>query len=128
MKIALTNIPPEHGERVARLLVEEHVVACVNMYPIRSCYFWKGKLCFDEEITLMMKVSKEGVGRLKQRLCALHPYELPAFVVLDIDQEASLREYIDFVRSGTYQETVPTQVSKPSARGKNKPHPGLPAV
>ncbi|HEY9799450.1 MAG TPA: divalent cation tolerance protein CutA [Leptolyngbyaceae cyanobacterium] len=101
MKIALTNLPPENGERIARLLVEEHLVACVNLYPIQSVYFWQGELQWDTEITLMMKVATAGVERLKQRLLELHPYELPEFVVLDVDNAASLREYIDFVRSET---------------------------
>lgn len=123
MKIALTNLPPEHGERVARALVEEHVVACVNMYPIQSFYFWKEKLCFEKEITLMMKVAKEGVERLKQRLCELHPYELPAFVVLDIDSEGSLREYIDYVRSGTCQERkIQDEDAGIPAQGNCSPH------
>ena len=101
MKIALTNLPPKDAERIARLLVEEHVVACVNLYPIQSCYFWNQEVCFDDETTLMMKVSTEGVEHLKQRLCELHPYKLPEFVVLDIDNKASLREYVEFVRSET---------------------------
>ncbi len=102
MKIALTNLPLEDGEQIARLLVEEHFVACVNLYPIQSVYFWKGEVQFDAEVTLMMKVSTEGVERLKHRLCELHPYELPEFVVLDVDNEASLREYVDFVRAETH--------------------------
>ena len=102
MKIALTNLPPEQGEKIARLLVEEHLVACVNFYPIQSVYFWQGEVCSDTEVTLMMKVSAEGVGRLKHRLCELHPYELPEFVVLDVDNKASLHEYVEFVRAQTY--------------------------
>lgn len=102
MKIALTNLPPKDAEQIARLLVEEHLVACVNLYPIQSFYFWNEEVCADSETTLMMKVATEGVERLKQRLCALHPYELPEFVVLDVDNKASLREYIEFVRSETW--------------------------
>ncbi|WP_242063086.1 divalent-cation tolerance protein CutA [Nostoc sp. FACHB-145] len=102
MKIALTNVPPEHGERIARLLVEEHIVACVNLYPIHSIYSWKGEICSEAEMTLMMKVSAEGVERLKGRICELHPYELPEFVVLDVDSNASLQEYIDFVKAETH--------------------------
>ena len=49
----------------------------------------------------MMKVSTEGVERLKHRLCELHPYELPEFVVLEVDNQASLQEYVEFVRSQT---------------------------
>lgn len=101
MKIALTNVPPDHAQSIARTLVGEQVVACVNMYPIKSVYSWKGELAEDDEVTLMLKVSAAGVDRLRARLLELHPYELMEFVVLDIDSEASLAEYIDFVRQGT---------------------------
>ncbi|WP_242053777.1 divalent cation tolerance protein CutA [Nostoc parmelioides] len=53
MKIALTNLPPEHGERIARLLVEEHIVDCVNLYPVHSIYSWKGEVCSEAEVTLL---------------------------------------------------------------------------
>lgn len=114
MKIALTNLPSKDAEPIARLLVEEHLVACVNLYPVQSLYFWNGEICSDSETTLMMKVTTEGVERLKQRLCELHPYELPEFVVLDVDNEASLRAYVEFVRS----ETRPFDISKYIGAGK----------
>lgn len=101
MKIALTNVPPDHAQSIATTLVGEQVVACINLYPIKSVYHWKGEVCHDEEVTLMMKVSAEGVAPLKARLQELHPYELMEFLVLDINAQGSLAEYIDFVRQGT---------------------------
>lgn len=101
MKIALSNVPPDHAQTIATTLVKEQVVACVNMYPIKSVYRWKGEVCEDGEVTLMMKVAADGVAQLKARMQELHPYELMEFLVLDIDAEGSLAEYIDFVRAGT---------------------------
>jgi periplasmic divalent cation tolerance protein len=101
MKIAVTNVPPEHAKTIATTLVTEQVAACVNMYPIRSVYRWKGEVCEDDEVTLMMKVSAEGVAQLQARLQQLHPYELMEFLVLDIDAQGSLAEYIEFVRAST---------------------------
>ena len=43
MKIALTNLPPEQGETIARLLVEEHLVACVNSILSRAYILGKEK-------------------------------------------------------------------------------------
>jgi periplasmic divalent cation tolerance protein len=98
MRIVLTNVPPDRSEDLARTLVGERLVACVNFYPVRSIYRWQGEVQVDEEVTLMMKVPADGVERLKARLLALHPHELPEFVVLAVDAEASLREYVGFVR------------------------------
>ncbi|MEM9490171.1 MAG: divalent cation tolerance protein CutA [Myxococcota bacterium] len=101
MKIALTNVPPDHAQSIANALVEEQLAACINLYPVKSVYRWKGELCRDDEVTLMIKVAAEGVAPLKARLLELHPYELMEFVVLDIDSQGSLAEYIGFVRAGT---------------------------
>ena len=101
MKIALTTIPAERAEGLAETLVSEHRVACVNLYPIQSVYFWKDVVCKEPEVTLMMKVSASGVDALRKRVVELHPYELPEFVVLDVDTSASLASYVAFVRDGT---------------------------
>jgi len=101
MKIVLTNTPPDKGEEIAKTLVEEHLVACVNLYPIQSVYFWKGEARMEKEITLMMKVAAEGIDAVKKRLLELHPYDLPEFVVLEVDTQASLQEYVNWVRNET---------------------------
>jgi periplasmic divalent cation tolerance protein len=98
VKLALTNVPPDRADSIARTLVGEGLVACVNAYPVHSTYRWKGELEVQAETTLMMKVGADGVEPLRKRLRELHPYELPEFVVLDVDIERSLTEYVDWVR------------------------------
>jgi periplasmic divalent cation tolerance protein len=104
MKIALTNVPPDQAGSIARALVDERLVACVNAYPVQSTYLWKGELEVQAETTLMMKVGADRVEALRKRLRELHPYELPEFVVLDVDIERSLGEYVDWVREGSRSE------------------------
>jgi periplasmic divalent cation tolerance protein len=99
MNIAFTNVPPDRADAIARALVEEGLVACVNAYPVRSTYRWKGQLEVEAETTLVMKVGAEGVRRLRDKLREIHPYELPEFVVLAVDVEQSLGEYVEWVRN-----------------------------
>jgi periplasmic divalent cation tolerance protein len=98
MKIALTNVPPDRADTIARTLVEERLAACVNAYPVRSTYRWKGCVEVESETTLMMKVAAGSVDRLRARLGEIHPYELPEFIVLDVDGERSLAAYVEWVR------------------------------
>jgi len=99
MKIVLTNVPPDHSERIARSLVEERLAACVNWFPVRSAYRWKGEICIDEEHSMLIKVADERVDALRVRLRELHPYELPEIVVLEVDKARSLDAYVAWVRS-----------------------------
>jgi len=97
MKIILTNLPPDHATRVASALVKEKLAACVNILPIQSIYRWKGEVCEEEERTLLIKTSDSTVPQLKKRILELHPYDLPEIVGLDISQEDSHMEYLQWV-------------------------------
>ena len=99
MKIAVSNVPPDHAGRIARTLVEEALVACVNLWTIRSVYRWKDAVCEEPEVTLWMKVPEDGVEALRTRLLELHPYELPEFIVLAVESEGSLPAYLAWVEA-----------------------------
>jgi periplasmic divalent cation tolerance protein len=99
VKLVLSNLPPDRADAIAKSLVEERLAACINLMPIRSMYRWNGALAEEAEVTLLIKVAAERVPALTERLRQLHPYELPEILVLDIDAEHSLSEYIAWVRN-----------------------------
>ena len=93
-QIVLTTCPDAAcAERIARALVEEGLAACVNILPpMRSIYRWKGKI---EDVTEQLLVIKSALARfpaLRDRLRALHPYELPEIIAVPIAD--GLPEYL----------------------------------
>lgn len=69
---------------LARTLVAERLAACVNVLaPMTSIYRWKEAVEEEQERQLVMKTTRAAVPALQVRLAALHPYELPEFLVLD---------------------------------------------
>ena len=85
-------------ESLARTLVEERLAACVNLLPpMTSVYRWKGAVEEDRERLLLIKTTRERLEALHARLGALHPYELPEFLVLPVDGGAAA--YLDWVRN-----------------------------
>ena len=75
--------PRDQAEAIARPLVEERLVACVNLLPaIRSIYHWKGEICVDDEAMLVAKTRASLVDALKQRVTELHPYEVPEVIAM----------------------------------------------
>jgi periplasmic divalent cation tolerance protein len=84
--VALTTAPSaEKAAEIARALVTEGLAACVNIVPgVRSIYAWKGEIVDDAEALCVVKTRADRVEALRARLVALHPYEVPELVVLDV--------------------------------------------
>src|SRR2546427_2447963 len=77
------------ARKIAQALVERRLAACVNIVPrIHSVYRWQGKVERDKEQLLLIKTVEERVQQLKDALFAAHPYEVPEFVVISIDDVA----------------------------------------
>ena len=72
--------------RLARLLVEERLAACVNVIPgLTSIYRWKGAVEEDPEALLLIKTRGGTFEALRARLVAEHPYETPEVVALPVE-------------------------------------------
>lgn len=85
-RLVLCTVPDEEvAERIARTLLEERLVACVNIVPgVRSIYRWQGKIEDDRELLLVMKTSTTRYPELETRVRALHPYEVCEVLALDV--------------------------------------------
>ena len=71
--------------RVARTLVEESLVACVNIIPtVRSIYRWQGAISDDPEALAIIKTTTDRYPALAARIAELHPYQVPKILALPI--------------------------------------------
>ena len=77
---------PDTAERIATALVDERLAACVNVLPgVRSVYRWQDAVERADEVLLLVKTVPDQFQRLKARLLALHPYELPEVLAVETD-------------------------------------------
>ena len=90
----------QDARRIAHTLVQEQIVACVNIIPkIESYYRWKGKIENDEEVVLIAKTTDKNVKKTIQRIKNLHTYELPDIIVLPII--GGLKDYLSYIADET---------------------------
>lgn len=84
--VVLSTFPSsEKAAEIARVLVDERLAACVNLVPaVRSIYRWQGAVHDDTEVLAVMKTTAERATALRDRLIALHPYDVPEAIVLPV--------------------------------------------
>jgi periplasmic divalent cation tolerance protein len=93
-----TPLPSEEAaEKMAEALVRARLAACVNIYPgVVSVYEWKGVVQKEAEVVAFIKTRRELADEVMAAARALHPYEVPAFLVLPI--ESGNEDYLAWAR------------------------------
>jgi periplasmic divalent cation tolerance protein len=84
--IVLSACPDEvTAKRIAQILVEEGLAACVNVLPkMDSVYRWQGKVEQAQEALCLIKTTIGRYQTLESRIKELHPYEVPEIVAVNI--------------------------------------------
>jgi periplasmic divalent cation tolerance protein len=86
--IMTTVAGPEAAARLAGLLVEEHLAACVQEAPITSTYRWEGAVQREAEILLLVKTAADRVPAVVARIQEAHPYTVPEVLVVEASDGA----------------------------------------
>ncbi|MBK9129515.1 MAG: divalent-cation tolerance protein CutA [Phycisphaerales bacterium] len=83
--VVLSTAPDAEARALADALLEERLVACVNIVGgVRSRYVWKGSIEEASEALLVMKTSADRLPALRARLVALHSYEVPECLAFEV--------------------------------------------
>ncbi len=96
-RIVLTTAgSAEEARKLADALVDRRLAACVNVVPkIESVYRWQGKVERAEEWLLIIKTQVSAFGGVRATIEALHSYELPECILLDVTDGD--QEYLDWI-------------------------------
>jgi periplasmic divalent cation tolerance protein len=90
----------EDADRIALTVVQTRVAACAQVLgPIRSTYWWKGKVQEAGEWLCVMKTRQDLFPALEKEIKSIHPYEVPEIVALPI--VAGSKSYLDWIGEET---------------------------
>ncbi len=89
----------DDATKIANLLIEEKLAACVQLLPIESFYVWDGKTQNESELLLLIKTRtalfEDAIARIK----AVHPYTLPEIVGTQFT--AGFKGYLNWIDQTT---------------------------
>ena len=90
----------QDARKIANFLIEEQIVACVNIIPnVISIYRWKGKIEEEKEFILIAKTVNENVIKTIKRIKELHNYELPDIIAMPVNN--GYDEYLEYIKRET---------------------------
>ncbi|NJN67126.1 MAG: divalent-cation tolerance protein CutA [Chloroflexaceae bacterium] len=93
---------------IAQTSVARKLAACAQVFPIRSCYEWEGKVVQDDEYLVLLKTRAEAYDRLAACIRELHRYEVPEVIALPIVRGSdSYLRWVDEVVGGGEPQSQP---------------------
>ena len=94
--ILTTTGSESEAKKIAQMLVERRLAACVNVIPrMHSVYRWKGKVESAEEFLLLIKTRKENESAVQAAIREVHSYDLPECISIPIDGGSA--EYLKWI-------------------------------
>ena len=83
--IIISTYPDKKSiSKIANDLVQNKIVACVNIYKISSVYSWKNKVENTSEYLTIFKTMTKNKIVLKKKIKETHPYDVPEIVEIDV--------------------------------------------
>jgi periplasmic divalent cation tolerance protein len=83
--VLTTTDSADEAERLARVLVDARLAACVQIAgPVRSVFRWEGAVSAEPEWQLWLKTDASRVDDITARLVAEHTYDVPEVLVLPV--------------------------------------------
>jgi periplasmic divalent cation tolerance protein len=87
----------EEGNKIARILIESKLAACVNILKdISSVYRWKGEIQEDNEHLLLIKTTEDKSVSLIQMINKIHSYETPECIGFKVEKGS--QKYLNWIK------------------------------
>jgi len=97
--VMTTTANKEQAEKIARVVLEARLAACVQIQDVTSYYWWDGKINRDAEQLLYLKTTLEHYFALEAAIVANHPYDTPEIIQLPV--ERGFEKYLSWMQSET---------------------------
>jgi periplasmic divalent cation tolerance protein len=85
----------EEAQKIARILVERLLAACVNIVAGESIYRWEGEVETAQEWLLVIKTTDEAFERVRAAIAELHSYEVPECISISVEDGSA--EYLQWI-------------------------------
>ncbi|PIN71827.1 divalent-cation tolerance protein CutA [Candidatus Woesearchaeota archaeon CG10_big_fil_rev_8_21_14_0_10_45_5] len=84
-----------NAQRMAAHLLKKRLIACANFFPIKSSYWWKGKIENSQEIVSLLKTRKENWEKVKSEIKKIHSYKTPCIIKIGAEANKDYESWIN---------------------------------
>lgn len=83
--IYVTTANQKEAQKIATHLLQKKLIACANIFPIFSLYWWKGKIQNGKEFVLILKTVTKNYNKIKKEVERIHSYKIPCIIQIPVE-------------------------------------------
>ena len=103
--IYITTKDEEEAKKIGGALLEEKLVACVNIINgMKSMYWWKDSIEIDDETILLAKTREALVKNIIEKVKSVHSYDCPCIVSIPLWK--GNQDFYDWIEKVTEFKTI----------------------
>ncbi len=70
----------QEAVKISAHLLNKRLIACSNMFPIRSMYWWSKKIENTREFAILAKTKEKNYNAIKKEVKKMHSYKIPCIL------------------------------------------------
>ena len=94
--IYVTASSEQEGQMIVHNLLQQRLIACANIFPVKSMYLEKEKIINRREVILILKTREEKSSRVKREIENIHSYKIPAIIKIAMVPNESYGKWLNF--------------------------------
>ena len=72
------------AEGIAEALLSKRLIACANIMPVSSRYWWKGRIERTSETLIIAKTKKSLAEKITKLVKSMHSYDVPEVIAVHV--------------------------------------------
>ncbi|MEM9821728.1 MAG: divalent-cation tolerance protein CutA [Bacteroidota bacterium] len=82
------------AKKISDYLLTKKLIACANIFPITSAYWWKNNIVKEGEWVSIVKTIPEHWEQLQSEVEAVHPYTTPCIMKFEVSANRAYEAWI----------------------------------
>ncbi len=93
--IYVTCADEQQAQKIAMRLLQKRLIACANIFPIKSLYRWEGKIQDGKEFVTILKTRDDKYDVVKEEIERLHSYNVPCITKIKVEPNSSYATWLE---------------------------------
>jgi periplasmic divalent cation tolerance protein len=81
--VYITCKDEKEARKISVHLLKKRLIACANIFQIKSMYWWQGRITNDRETAILAKTNNKNFDKVVKEAERMHSYQIPCIVKLD---------------------------------------------